>query len=234
MAQAEIADKFSTAGGRFITPVDELSDKLAQCRGVVFDWDGVFNAGRKGADTPSGFSEADAMGTNMLRYGLWRRLGQLPYAAIISGESNAAAIGFAEREHLNAVYTGIRWKQDVIAHLCEQNDLRADQLACVFDDINDLAMAGICGLRFMVRRDASPMFKEHVERGGLCDYFAGAGGDSHAVREICELMLALMGSYDNVLRSRVTYDAEYDGYFEARQAVRTAAFTQQNGEIIES
>jgi 3-deoxy-D-manno-octulosonate 8-phosphate phosphatase (KDO 8-P phosphatase) len=178
LASPELFDKFHAAGGRFVTPVEELTEKLDQCRAIVFDWDGVFNAGRKGHMTSSGFSEADSMGTNMLRYGLWRRLGGLPYSAIISGEDNESAIAFAGREHLTAVYTGIRKKQDVIAHLCDENGLQAQQIACVFDDVNDLPMAAVCGLRLMVRRDASPMFADFVERQKTCDYVTGATAEN--------------------------------------------------------
>ncbi len=67
MAQPEILEKFTAAGGSFVTPVEELIQKLDECRAVVFDWDGVFNAGRKGQASSSGFSEVDSMGTNMLR-----------------------------------------------------------------------------------------------------------------------------------------------------------------------
>ena len=115
MALPELVEKFSAAGGSFVTLVEEQVQKLDECRAVVFDWDGVFNTGRKGQASSSGFSEADSMGTNMLRYGLWRKLGELPYTAIISGEKNESAIAFAKREHLTAVDTGIRKKQDVIA-----------------------------------------------------------------------------------------------------------------------
>jgi 3-deoxy-D-manno-octulosonate 8-phosphate phosphatase (KDO 8-P phosphatase) len=219
-----IVDKFSAAGGRFVTPVEELTEKLGNCRAIVFDWDGVFNAGRKGRTTSSGFSEADSMGTNMLRYGLWRRLGELPYTAIISGEDNESAIAFAEREHLTAIYTGIRKKQDVIAHLCAESGLQPNQIACIFDDINDLAMAEVCGLRFMVRRDASPMFTDIVERRGSCDYVTGTNAENFAVREVCELLLGCVDSYDDVLASRVACDDDYEAYFTARQAVVTATF----------
>ncbi len=102
MVQPGLVEKFTAAGGNFVTPVEELIQKLAECRAVVFDWDGVFNAGRKGQTSSSGFSEVDSMGTNMLRYGLWRRQGVLPYTAIISGENNESAVAFAEREHLTA------------------------------------------------------------------------------------------------------------------------------------
>lgn len=232
MALPELVDKFSAAGGSFVTPVEELTEKLDQCRGIVFDWDGVFNAGRKDRTTSSGFSEADSMGTNMLRYAMWQKLGELPYTAIISGENNESAIAFAEREHLIAVYTGIRKKQDVIAHLTAESDLQPQQIACVYDDVNDLPMAAACGLRFMVRRDASPMFADYVERRGLCDYVTGARSGGNPVREICELLLALMAAYDDVIASRVASDDEYEKYFKARQALATRHYGQDDGAIV--
>ena len=231
MAPPGLVDKFSAVGGSFVTPVEELLQKLQECRAIVFDWDGVFNAGRKGQAASSGFSEADSMGTNMLRYGLWRKLGQLPYTAIISGENNENAIAFAEREHLTAVYTGIRKKQDVIAHLTAESDLQPQQIACVYDDINDLPMAAVCGLRFMVRREASPMFGDYVERHGLCDYVTGERSGGNPVREICELLLGLMAAYDDVVASRVASDERYENYLATRQSVLTCCYTQKDGVI---
>lgn len=221
MALPGLVERFTAAGGRFVTPVEELTQKLDDCRAVVFDWDGVFNAGRKGSASSSGFSEADSMGTNLLRYGLWRRLNQLPYTAIISGENNESAIAFAQRERLTAVYTGIRKKQQVIAHICNEHALQPEQIACVFDDVNDLPMAEICGLRFRVNREASPLFSEFVDHQEFCDYVTGANSDGFAVREVCEVMLGLMDIYADVVASRVASDADYEKYFEARQAIET-------------
>jgi len=227
-----LAEKFKAVGGRFVTPVGELTRKLDQCQAIVFDWDGVFNDGRKGHALASGFSEADSMGTNMLRYGMWRKLGHLPFAAIISGENNASAIGFAEREHLDAAYTGMRDKKQVIEHICDQHELRSEQIACVFDDINDLPMAANCGLRFRVRRDASPLFAALADSRGFCDYVTGANADRYAVREICELLLGLLNAYTDVVDSRVAYDARYQDYFNARQAVTTCLYGQQGESIV--
>ena len=224
-------EKFTAAGGDFVTPVEDLKKKVAVCRAVVFDWDGVFNAGRKGHTSSSGFSEADSMGTNMLRYGLWRRLGELPYAAIISGEDNESAIALARREHLTAAYTGIRDKRQVIAHLCDNHKLQPGQIACVFDDINDLSMAKVCGLRFRVRRQASPMFADFADRREFCDYVTGANSGSHAVREVCELLLGLMDSYTDVVESRIACDDAYEEYFGARQSVITDCYGQRDDVI---
>jgi 3-deoxy-D-manno-octulosonate 8-phosphate phosphatase (KDO 8-P phosphatase) len=228
-----LAGKFTAAGGQFVTAAEELAAKLEQCKAIVFDWDGVFNDGRKDGAATSGFAEADSMGTNMLRYGLWRRLGHLPLAAIISGENNDSAIAFARRERFSSVYTGMRDKKQVIEHVCSQHDLEPQQIACVFDDINDIPMARICGLGFRINRTASPLFAELANSTDCCDYVTGAGGNDFAVREICELLLGLMGEYPDAIESRVAYDARYQEYFAARQSMTTACYGQDGNAIVQ-
>jgi 3-deoxy-D-manno-octulosonate 8-phosphate phosphatase (KDO 8-P phosphatase) len=198
-----------------------LSKRVRAVRALVFDWDGVFNVGAKGQNKESGFSEADSMGVNMLRYGLWRRDRVLPVTVIITGENNPVALSFAEREHFHAVYLGIANKSDVIPQLCSEHDLGRDEIACVFDDINDLGMASECGARFLVRRNSSPLLQDFVLKNDYCDYITAAQADSYAVREIAELALGLMGVFDTVVSSRVKYDDDYCEYFSARQAVAT-------------
>jgi len=213
-----IQQAFESAGGRFVMPAEDIAVALNGCRGIVFDWDGVFNAGRKGESTQSDFTEVDSMGTNMLRYGLWRGAGSLPFAAIISGENNKTAIQFAQREHFDRVYTGVRDKRQVIEQISSEVGLDPSQLTCVFDDINDLGMAAMCGVRLMVRRDASPLLANYATSNATCDYLTGSS--HYAVREVCELLLGLLGSYDDVVTSRVAVDDDYQRYFEARQAVK--------------
>lgn len=226
-----VKTSFEAIGGSFVASPAEIAAALRRCRGAVFDWDGVFNSGRKGMSTESDFTEADSMGTNMLRYGLWRSAGQLPFTAIISGEDNKSAIRFARRECFDSVYTGIKDKRNVIEHLSSQNNIDAKELICVFDDINDLGMAELCGVRLMVRRDASPLLKEYAVQRSLCEYVTGSS--EFAVREICELLLGLLGAHDDVVQSRVAYDEEYRRYFQARQAVTTKAFVMRDNSIIE-
>ncbi len=228
---AALQAAFESVGGHFVVPAEELASAAENCRGVVFDWDGVFNAGRKGISTPSDFTEVDSMGTNMLRYGLWRKTGALPFAAIISGEDNRSAIRFAEREHFNGVYTGVRDKRHVIEHLCTANGLEPRQLICIFDDINDLGMAEMCGVRFMVRRNASPLLADYAMQRSICDYLTGSA--EYAVREVSELLLGLLASYTDVVRSRVAFDDVYQRYFQARQAVTTGTFVARDDAVIE-
>jgi 3-deoxy-D-manno-octulosonate 8-phosphate phosphatase (KDO 8-P phosphatase) len=226
--------QFSAAGAVFVTPPAELAARLAEVRALVFDWDGVFNTGVKSQPSADGFSEADSMGTNMLRYGLWRATQRLPASALISGEHNPGAIEFAAREHFQDVYIGIRDKRLAIRHLCATYEIAPDQVACVFDDINDLGMAAMCGVRCLVRRRASPLLQHYVIERKLCDYATGNSADRYAVREVCELLLGLMGAFDSVVASRVDYDDRYQEYFAHRQAAATRTFVQRSGEIVEA
>ncbi|MDH4107171.1 MAG: phosphatase [Gammaproteobacteria bacterium] len=228
----KIAVAFEAIGGEFGCAPRELASRAGRCRALLFDWDGVFNSGSKGNGQASRFDEPDSMGTNMLRYGLWRMHGSLPFAAIISGANNENALEFAEREHFSEVYLGIRDKRAIVEHLCERDGLKPDEIACVWDDINDLSVAAVCGVRFQVRRDSSPLFVDYVARNGLRDYLTASTGGAHAVREVCELMLGLTGQFDAVVASRAASDADYASYFAARQQVRTGRYADVGGSIV--
>jgi len=218
---AAIEKVFSDLGASFVLPAAELGARLRTVRALVFDWDGVFNAGAKGDGQSSTFSEADSMGTNLLRYALWREHRALPVCAVVTGANNPSARQFATREHFSAMYSGILNKDAALAQLCSDFGLERGQVACVFDDANDLSMAIKCGLRFFVSRDASPLLRDFVIRQGLCDYITAATPGNYAVREIAELSIGLLGTYDTVLASRIAWDDEYAEYFRARQAAPT-------------
>ena len=131
------------------------------------------------------------MGTNLLRYALWRGHGTLPIAALITGADNPSARTFALREHFHAIYYGERNKTAAIEALCGAHNLSSEQLVCVFDDVNDLGMSFGCGIRVLVRRSASPLLHDYVTRQHLCDYVTAHAPERHAVREVCELLLGL-------------------------------------------
>lgn len=221
-ADTELEMRFSKLGGVFLTPIRVIKQRLLTIRGLVCDWDGVFNGGAKGEGSASTFSEPDSMGTNLLRYALWRAHGGvLPVAALITGADNPSARGFAEREHFHSIYHGARTKTGAIEALCGTHNISSEQLVCVFDDVNDLGMSFGCGIRVLVRRDASPLLHDYVTRQHLCDYITAHSAERYAVREVCELLLGLLGSFEAVVASRVAWDDEYARYFAARQAVAT-------------
>jgi 3-deoxy-D-manno-octulosonate 8-phosphate phosphatase (KDO 8-P phosphatase) len=222
MAQhAELESRFSKLGGVFVTPARVLAERAHGMRGLVSDWDGVFNQGAKGEGAESTYSEPDSMGTNLLRYALWREHGQLPIAALITGAENPSARGFALREHFHALYYGARNKTQAIEALCRTQRVSSEHLICVFDDVNDLGMAFACGIRIFVQRAASPLLRDYVVSQGLCDYVTAMPPERHAVREACELLLGLLGAFEAVVASRVAWDTDYATYFAARQAVAT-------------
>jgi 3-deoxy-D-manno-octulosonate 8-phosphate phosphatase (KDO 8-P phosphatase) len=231
-AVSAVAGRFSGAGAVFVTSAPAVAARLQRIRALVFDWDGVFNSGVKGQGLPSTFSEADSMGSNMLRYALWRKARQLPAVAVVSGEDNRAALQFARREHFQDVYMGVRDKRLVIEHLCSRRKLEPDEIVCIFDDINDLGMAALCGLRYLVQRPASALLTRHVAERKLCDYISANDATHHAVRELCELSLGLLGMFDLVVDSRAACDASYQQYFSERQRGRTQCYTQKAQKLV--
>ena len=221
----DLAACFSRLGGVFLTEPSTLAGRLRRVKGLVFDWDGVFNHGEKGAAARSGpFSEPDSMGTNILRYALWRRDREVPATAIITGEHNEDARSFAVRERFHAVYPDIKDKSEAMEHFRACHGLERAQIACVFDDINDLSMVKGCGVGVLVRRDASPLLRDYVVRNRLCDYVTGTGAGRGAVREAAELLVGLMDAFDAVVDSRIAFDADYARYLSARRAVEPQVF----------
>ena len=224
--EAELETRFSKLGGLFVTPARVLAERMHGMRGLVSDWDGVFNEGAKGEGAESTYSEPDSMGTNLLRYALWRQHRQLPVAALITGAENPSARAFALREHFDAIYYGARNKTQAIEGLCRQQRVSSEHMICIFDDVNDLGMAFACGIRIFVQRAASPLLRDYVVRQGLCDYVTALPPERHAVREACELMLGLLDAFETVVTSRVAWDADYASYFTARQSVTTEFVNQ--------
>jgi 3-deoxy-D-manno-octulosonate 8-phosphate phosphatase (KDO 8-P phosphatase) len=219
---SNIVTSFESVGGEFFTPPSVFEQKLKGIRAVLFDWDGVFNEGFKQSVEGSMFSEVDAMGTNMLRYALWRLQGKVPVTAIVTGEDNAAAGRLAEREHFNHLYFLAKDKARVFGEFCATYDLRPEEVLFFFDDVLDLEVARQCGARIMVRRRATPLMAEFVRTHGMVDYFTGGNGLEHGVREGCELVIGLLGQYDKVLQERIIFSEEYRRYLDVRQEISTS------------
>jgi 3-deoxy-D-manno-octulosonate 8-phosphate phosphatase (KDO 8-P phosphatase) len=218
-SQSRLSGWLEQQGAVFLQQPQVLAERLAQVRALVFDGDGVFNRGEKGQAGSSGFSEADSMGINLLRFALWRRDRRLPAVAIITGEQNAVAAQFAEREHLHALYERVKDKRKAMAHFRDCHGLSAQEIVCVFDDVNDLAMAHDCGIRILIRRGVSKLMRDYFRDRSYCDYVTASESGEYAVREAAELMLDLLGNFAEVVESRVAHDEVYREYFDARQAV---------------
>jgi 3-deoxy-D-manno-octulosonate 8-phosphate phosphatase (KDO 8-P phosphatase) len=219
--------------GRFIVSPEQLWEKLSKCKAYIFDWDGVFNDGYKNDNNSSPFSEIDSMGLNMLRFNHYLRTGVNPIIATVTGEANNIAYSFAKREHFNAVYFKIKNKIDALEHICKEHDLTPQEVAFVYDDILDLSVAPVAGVRVMVPHPSTSSLVEYVLKNNLADYVTYCDGHQNAVRETTELIMTLSGKYDETISNRVEFTNTYKEYLEQRNAAETSFFTSNESQTIQ-
>lgn len=224
---------FTGIGGQFMTPEAELIEKLKQVKAFVFDWDGVFTNGSKDYLLQSHFNEVDSMGVNLLRFSHYLNHKTIPLTAIISGEKNSAAFTFVDRERLHACYSKFSNKSNAVIHLCETYNLKPNQICYMFDDVLDLSLAEVCGLRIFVSRKANPLFNEYVIKNGYADYITGATSGALAVREASELLMGLNGNYNEVITERKNFSEIYSSYLTLRKETTPVYYTNDNGAVVE-
>ncbi len=217
-------------GGNFCRPFSEFQDRLSKIKAYVFDWDGVFNNGVKTAQGGSPFSEVDAMGTNMLRFGHWLNHGELPFVAVITGEDNPTALYLAQREKFHSLYFKSTNKFIAFDHFLKLHDLKAEEVAFVFDDVLDLGVAERCGLRLLVKHSASPLFQDYAIKNNIVEYITAH--DEHGVREVCELILGVTGQYDEAINKRSHFDETYQHYLNLRKKVETKVYVLKDEMVV--
>jgi 3-deoxy-D-manno-octulosonate 8-phosphate phosphatase (KDO 8-P phosphatase) len=210
--------------GEFITDKEQMTKRLSSIKAFVFDWDGVFNLGAKDENGCSTFTEVDAMGVNLLRLNYYLRNQTCPKVAIITGENNKTAFGLAKREHFDAVYYNAKNKKLAVDHFCREFGLQPHQIAFVFDDVLDLNVSAMAGIRCMINRPSTPMFKQYVIHNQLVDYITKYTGGEFGVREVAELLMGLSGSYNEALTHRMNYTEEYSAYIKLRNSEEVAVF----------
>jgi 3-deoxy-D-manno-octulosonate 8-phosphate phosphatase (KDO 8-P phosphatase) len=223
---------FTELGAVFCNSASDISTRLKGIKAFVFDWDGVFNNASKNADKSSNFNEADSMGTNMLRFSYFLIHHKTPAMAIISGERNEMAFYFSGREHFHTSYYKIPDKMIALKHFCEKQGLRPNEIAYFFDDVLDLSIASVAGLRIMINRKANPLLKNYVLNHALADYITAHESGDFAIREACEMLMGLNGNYNNCLDERKDFSEIYKNYLHQRQSVQTEYFTLQDSKIV--
>ena len=213
--------EFVNLGGTFLTPADLIKSSLANIKAFVFDWDGVFNDGRKTSETDSTFSETDSMGINLLRFDYWLRNKQFLRIFILTGMKNQSAIEFSRREHFDGIYLNCKNKKEAFDSICNDHKIAAKEITYVFDDVLDIEVARLSGLSFCVGRKSNPLLINYIKQNKICDYISAFSGENHAVREICELSIGLSGNYNRTLELRVKYKGEYEEYLNKRNSIST-------------
>jgi 3-deoxy-D-manno-octulosonate 8-phosphate phosphatase (KDO 8-P phosphatase) len=229
----EIQELFEKQGGEFISSPSFILEKLQKVKAYIFDWDGVFNTGTKTDTVGSGYSEVDSMGLNLLRFGFWLSNKQhLPYVAIITGENNHTAIKLAERESLHHIYFNFKNKALAFEHFTQTFNLKAEEVAFFFDDVLDFPISRLCGLRFMISRQGSPLFVNYVKENHYCDYISGQSGGHFAVREITELILGLLQQYKVAVKERTDFGPLYTDYLAQRGILSLKKFKFENAQVL--
>lgn len=221
-------------GGTFITPAANIQDKLKNIRAIIFDWDGVFNNGEKAANGSSNFSEVDSMGTNMLRYSHFLVHDKLPLTAVISGEKNETAFYFCKRECFHYSFFKVANKIHALNFICEKENITPSQVAYFFDDVLDLSMAEVCGIRIQINQQANPLFVNYCVKHQLVDYITANRGGSFAVREATELLMGLNGNFDEAITNRKNVAPSYQTYIENRRKTQPEFFTLAENKIIKA
>lgn len=216
---------FTQQGGTFCIPIAELREKLKHVRAIIFDWDGVFNDGIKNEHGSSSFSEVDAMGTNLLRFSHYIAKKKMPIVSVMSGEKNILSFQYGKREHVHAVYFRVKNKRQAFDHFIQEYQLKPQEVAFVFDDVLDLSLAEVCGIRIMVDQRANPLFKNYVIKNELADYTTAQPGGRFAVREACELLIGLQGNFENTIQHRLRFSPDYEAYYNERQQIPTPFYT---------
>ncbi len=225
---------YENLGAEFIIPLYKISERLKLIKAFVFDWDGVFNDGSKQSASGSSFNEIDSMGTNLLRFSYHLQHSKMPFTAIISGEKNETAFLFTQREHFHASYSKVGDKRIAIQHFCEQHQIKPSEICYFFDDVLDLPVATVAGLRICIPRKATPDFTHYVKQNQLADYLTGSSSGKYAVREACEMLMAAAGIYDQVITLRMNYADQYKQYIALRNDTPTHFLTLSNGQVVQA
>ncbi|MCB1819260.1 MAG: 3-deoxy-manno-octulosonate-8-phosphatase KdsC [Gammaproteobacteria bacterium] len=170
--------------------MQDIYDKAAAIRLIVFDVDGVLTDGSLfiGDDGQEykAFNSKDGHGMVMLQESGVQ-------IAIITGRTSEvvrirmASLGI---EHL---YQGKREKLPAYEELKRQTGLNDQQIAYVGDDVVDLPVMTRVGLAIAVQ-DAHALTKQHAH------WVTASGGGRGAAREACELIMDAQGTLQQALQ----------------------------------
>lgn len=207
--------------GEFLKDYAVIKSKFDGIKAFIFDWDGVFNSGEKTESGCSYFNEVDSMGINLLRFNYFLRVSSQCKIAVITGENNLSSFQFAEREHFHAIYYIAKNKRKALEHFCKEHALQPDEICFVFDDVLDLEVASMVGLRMMIGRSGVPLLYELVRKHGYADYITYQSGGNYAIREVTELLMDASGRYEETVLSRARFEPVYQQYFNDRNQIQT-------------
>lgn len=169
--------------------MQDLMNKAASIRLVVFDVDGVLTDGSLflGDDGQEykAFNSRDGHGMKMLQ-ATGVEIG------IITGRSSHVVRYRMDSLGIKHVYQGQADKLPAFEELLERLGLQQEQVAYVGDDVVDLPILLRAGLAIAVQ-DAHPLVKQHSH------WITPNPGGRTAARDVCELIMQAQGTLEGQL-----------------------------------
>ena len=159
--------------------LEKVRNQAAGIRLLVLDVDGVLTDGRIHFDAKGRECKVFHVRDG---FGIRRLLEAGVEIAIISGRKSVPVQKRAEELGIRHVYLGADNKLKVLNRLLDKLGFTAEQVACVGDDVPDLACLEAAGLAIAVA-DA------HQDLDAVADWHTHNGGGMGAVREVCDLLL---------------------------------------------
>jgi len=179
----------------------ELSQKAARIEWLVLDVDGVMTDGTLGRSDDGQenkrFHARDGFGLKM-----WRKAGLS--LAIITARESATVEHRADELGASELYQGCNDKLQALMTITERQELGAEKIAYIGDDLVDYRAMRFAGLAITVA-DAYPMMHE------ISDWSSAFNGGSGAVRDACELILHCKGLRTQLIESYTSHSTTRDG-----------------------
>ncbi|MBE0509402.1 MAG: 3-deoxy-manno-octulosonate-8-phosphatase KdsC [Chromatiales bacterium] len=170
--------------------MQDILEKAAQIRLVIFDVDGVLTDGSLfiGDDGQEykAFNSRDGHGMKMLQ-------ASGVAIGIITGRSSQVVSHRMGSLGINHVYQGQQDKLPAFLELIGKLGVQAEQVAYVGDDVVDLPILIRVGLAIAVQ-DAHNLVKQHSH------WVTPNPGGRAAARDVCELIMQAQGSLDAQLK----------------------------------
>ncbi len=171
-------------------PSKVVSDKAKIIKVIATDVDGVLTDGsvfiRDDHEEPFGkFNILDGFAVIMAREcGI--------KTVVISGRKSLATEARCSKLGIDLAYTGVHDKQAKITEVANELGVSLDEIAYIGDDLIDLPVLSVVGLRFAPNNAVSDV-KERV------DHVSSINGGSGVLREVVELVLRAQNKYESFL-----------------------------------
>ena len=171
--------------------MQDVLEKAAQIKLVVFDVDGVLTDGGLffGDDGQEykAFYSRDGLGMKLLKQ-TGVEIGVITARSSQVVEHRMRGLG------IENVYQGKLNKLDAFHHMLAKLNVTAQQTAYAGDDVVDLPVMKEAGLAIAVQ-DAHPFVKQHAH------WITQHGGGRGAARDVCELIMQAQGTLEAQLNS---------------------------------